>query len=180
MLLRLARSMRRILAFVLLGTACAPARADDTLDVDAVKAAFIYNFAKFAEWPHATFASSSAALRICLVGASQELAQASGSLERKHVHGRPIEVHVHTPGDALDACHLLFLGSAPVADILGRLVSPTLTVGDPPGFVDAGGMFGLLLIEGRMHFEANLGALDAAGIRMNGQLLRLAQNIRRD
>jgi len=184
----LARSARRALAFVLLGIACGTARAeavpdapvDGTLDGNVVKAAFIFNFAKFAEFPRATFASTSEALRICLVGASDELAQASRSLENKQVHGRAIEVRLPAPDAALDRCHVLFVGLAPVADILGRLAPSTLTVGDPPGFVADGGMFGLLVIEGRMHFEANLAALDAAGIRMNGQLLRLAQNIRRD
>lgn len=180
MIFRLARSTRRALAFVLLGIACGPLRADAVLDEDAVKAAFIFNFAKFAEWPRATFTSASEALRICLVAASEELATAVLSLEKKNVHGRPIEVRLHATEDVPDACHVLFLGRTPVAGTLGGLVAPTLTVGDPPGFIEAGGMFGLLVIDGRMHFEVNLGALERAGIGMNGQLLRLAQNIRRD
>ncbi len=147
----------------------------------SLKAAYSLNFAKFTHWPGAV--QPDAGLKVCMVGRSPVASVLSAS-EGESVGGRPISFdYKRLPGDVTD-CHLLYLSELDL-DRERRLLAslaglPILTVSDLPGFAKAGGMIELVVVEKRLRFEINLGALRKAGLRLDPKLLRLALRLHGD
>jgi len=144
-----------------------------------VKAAFLYNFAKFTEWPASSFADPNAPLRICIYGEDPFGAALEG-LSGKTVQGRRVEIA--RPGElsAGDACHLLFISDSEAPNLVRILAElrrrPVLTVADMPGFTDAGGIINLKINdEEKIRFEINLAKARLAGLRLSAKLLSLAE-----
>jgi hypothetical protein len=80
---------------------------------------------------------------------------------------------------SLGACHLLVLmADAPEPRRVLAEAQGTLTLGEGDGFVDAGGMIGILVVERRVRFDVNLEAARRGGIGLSAQLLRLARQVR--
>jgi hypothetical protein len=140
----------------------------------SLKAAFLFNFAKFAEWPR----DSSGPLTLCVLhdrAAEEALAQL---VHGASINGRSVAVARTTTRDGLAPCHLVYLASDdlpsldPVlADLRGR---PVLTVGDGEPFARHGGMIGLLVEGNKMRFAINPGAAHRSGLRISSKLLALA------
>ncbi|HET8730641.1 MAG TPA: YfiR family protein [Moraxellaceae bacterium] len=155
----------------------APAFADTS--AAAIKAAFIYNFAKFVEWPSGTFADARSPLEICVSGAVLEgrLQQLAG----REAQGRSIHVRSVGSGDAVQGCHILVLGDIPAGDrnqllqAIGR--SAILTIGDSGAFPKEGGMIGLFVAANRVQFSVNLGAAQGAGLKLSARMLQLAYSV---
>ncbi|MCU0596703.1 MAG: YfiR family protein [Desulfobacterota bacterium] len=143
----------------------------------SIKAAFLYNFAKFAEWPSSAFNHFSDPLVICVLGADP-FGNALGELEGEPVGGRIIEVQRARTIEELGRCHILFISNTLTADARGicRALSkrPILTVSDIERFAQLGGMIGLTIVDKRIRFDINLRAAEHAGLKLNPQLLRLA------
>lgn len=135
-----------------------------------LKAAIVFTLVKFAEWPTAQQPGDSVLL--CVVAASETLNTAFGALDSKLVQGRPMRVRVLAARDDLAGCHIVFTSTQPARPALGRL-----TVGDGPGFAEAGGMVGLVTQNERIQLEMNLVVATAAGMKFSSQLLRLAKLI---
>ncbi|MEO8005308.1 MAG: YfiR family protein [Betaproteobacteria bacterium] len=146
--------------------------ASDTATEATVKAAFVYNFAKFVEWR--TDASNS--VKICLAGVENELAVTMAGLEGKTVQTRAVSVQRDIKATELDACHILVVGPGgrPMAEA-ARGRAGLLTVSDVKGFAASGGIIELFVEEGRMRFEINTRAAQRAGLRISSQLLKLAK-----
>lgn len=149
-------------------------------DEYAVKAAYLYNFAKFVEWPLQSFDRADAPLLICITGANP-FGEALASLADKTVEHHPVEVR-HQPDAAnLEHCHIVFVSRAEpgrwtaVRDRCGGL--PILTVSDIGDFVRQGGMIGLVESDQRIRFDINLAAARQAGLRLSSQLLKLAMTV---
>ncbi|UEM23663.1 YfiR family protein [Skermanella mucosa] len=145
-----------------------------------VKAAFLYNFAKFTDWPSAQNAGPGP-FTICILG-KDPFGTALDVLEGKPVDGRPVAIRrMMEPGD-LQRCWIMFVGH-PYADGMERLAGdlqgqPILTVGDNPGFVRSGGMIGFILDDGRIRFEIDPDRISPAGLSISSQLLNLAVIVR--
>lgn len=146
--------------------------ASDSAAEAAVKAAFVYNFAKFVEWQ----ADASNSVKICLAGVDNELAATMAGLEGRTVQTRAVSVRREIKAAELDACHILVIGPAgrPVAEA-ARGRAGLLTVSDVKGFAASGGIIELFVEEGRMRFEINTRAAQRAGLRISSQLLKLAK-----
>jgi hypothetical protein len=118
----------------------------------------------------------SAPLRLCSMG-DTPLAAKLNWLQGRETQGRKIEVDVDVTG--FGNCHLLYVAQksqmTALLNSMGRL--PVLTVSDSPGFIQAGGMIGLYLVENRVRFSINLGAAQRAGLKLSSQLLQLAQEV---
>jgi YfiR/HmsC-like len=143
-----------------------------------LKAAFLYNFAKFVEWPPAAFAAPDAPLTICVHGgdAFDVIAQA---MNGKSVGNRPLSV-VNPHRSAVPViCHVTFIGAEePESSYGAHLKSPhALTVGDRDRFARTGGIVGLVTVDNKIRFEVNLRMARAAGLRINAALLRLAAEV---
>jgi len=142
-----------------------------------VKAAFLYHFAKFAEWP-----ASTRAFTLCVVGDIRIASELAKTVRDKRLAGRVLEVK-GLGGDApLAACDVLFIAASETgraAIVLGTLRTlPILTVSDSPGFARTNGIIELVVERERMHFAINTDAATRAGVRLSSRLLGLARIVR--
>lgn len=144
-----------------------------------IKAGFVYNFAKYIEWPAEAFAAKEAPFSMCLVG-RDAFGAAFDSFEGKTVHGRAFVVRrIGGAGEDFRGCQILFVSDSEqrrAAALVRSSQAALLTVSDIDGFIDMGGGIGLLNAEDRVQFEVNLGALQRASLKASSQLLRLARN----
>jgi len=152
------------------------ARASE-FDEYAVKAAYLYNFAKFVEWPPEAFANEEAPLLICIAGANP-FGDALDTLSGKRVASHPVEVR-HLPAmTGLDPCHIVFVGRAEQGrfkTMLAKLARlPILTVSDIDDFARMGGVIGLIEADQRIRFDINLIVARQANLKLSSQLLKLA------
>jgi len=145
-----------------------------------VKAAFLFNFARFVEWPADAFPSPDTPLQICVFGPDPFGRDFEQLIVDKTVNGRRIEI-AHPEG-ALQAraCQILFVSTPEKQqrEILQELNGASvLTVGDNPGFVNLGGVIGFVLDDGRVRFEANLKAAERARLKLGARLLTVAKTV---
>ena len=156
------------------------AAADPTSEA-VVKAAFLYNFAKFTEWPSR---GSDASLTLCVVGDPQVAAALLETARSQRIGAHPVEAKAMASDALLHSCDLLFISStetrraATMLDSLSRL--PVLTVSDGRDFARSGGTIELFVESGRMRFLINTDAADRAGVRLSSRLLSLAKIVRGD
>jgi hypothetical protein len=152
--------------------------ADRSLDAapDAVKAAFLYNFAKFAEWPALPPA---APILVCVVGNDGVAAALVETVRSQEIAGHALEVWRPLNGGSWRTCNLLFVAEAETRQLAKGLAEiktlPVLTVGDARGFSQAGGIIELYLEAGKMRFAIDLDAAERSGIRLSSRLLSLAK-----
>ena len=143
-----------------------------------IKAAFIYNFAKFTVWPVEAFADAVAPLRLCVLG-DDPFHEALAALEGRTVKNHPIVASRPSSPDSLAKCHLLFVGASEhgrLATILKVLRGlPVLVVGEAPHFATSGGSIRLETVENRVRFEINVGAARHAKLKLDSRLLRLGR-----
>jgi hypothetical protein len=140
----------------------------------SLKAAFLLNFAKFAEWPR----DASGSLTLCVMhdrAAENALAQLVGGVS---INGRAVTVGRATTRDQLSACHLVYLASDDLPSLepilAGLRARPVLTVGDGERFARHGGIVGLLVEGNKVRFAINPGAAQRSGLRLSSRLLALA------
>ncbi|MBT3342693.1 MAG: YfiR family protein [Gemmatimonadetes bacterium] len=141
-----------------------------------VKAAFLYNFARFAQWPQEV---DSGTLRICLLG-DAPFGPAFDDIVGQTVRQKRIEVQTIGSVSSTDSCHVLFVTPAINKQRWRKIFTtvatrPILTVGDGEDFVRAGGMIGFVIRGKKVRFLVNPAAAEAAGIRLSSRLLRVAE-----
>ena len=165
-----------------LGLALLPgeSRADGALEYQ-VKAAMVFNMAKYVEWPAEAFAAKSAPLLVCSVGRGP-FADALERYQGKTALGHPLTLRRLAPGAEAGECHVLVVSGIEKRYLAGILEQarkhPVLTVGDLPYFARSGGMIGLIEKEGKVSFEINVKAAQQSGLKISSQLLKLARIIR--
>ena len=173
------------LAFLALGPsgarlgALAPAAAAETSREYLIKAAFLYNFAKFTEWPAGSFPDSAAPLDVCVFG-EDPFGGALESIAGKTIRGRRVAVHRVASIEAGAACHLLFISASEATRLAGILESlrgrPVLTIAEMPGFARSGGIINLKTnADDKVRFEINNGIARRVGLRLSSKLLNLAE-----
>jgi hypothetical protein len=161
---------------------CAPAPlAAQNATTAEVKAAFLYNFARFTEWPADAFGETSAPFVIAISG-DEVLRQTIDYLTRgKVISGRPVQTrNVTEPADVASA-QILYIGGHSLErapDLLkeaGRL--PVLTIGDSERFCENGGMIAFLIERNRVRFEIQFDATEQARLKVSSRVLSLAKAI---
>jgi len=145
-----------------------------------LKAAFLYRFAQFVDWPQETGPDRSRQLVLCLLG-TDTFAGALDSISGKTVHERELAVRYITSPRQLDQCHMVFL-SRPSAETMKMTLQQSrqnhvLTVSDQPAFAATGGMIELLRQDNQFRFEINLRAAREADLSVSSNLLRLARRV---
>lgn len=144
-----------------------------------VKAAFLYKFARFVEWPAASFADPKSPLVIGILGEDPFGPMLDQAIAGKLVQGRPLQILRLARLDQPPPCHILFVGRpqepnlAPIFALLGN--RSVLTVGETDAFTRAGGMIRLLVSGQNVFFEINTEAAQHAGLKISSQLLKLAR-----
>jgi hypothetical protein len=148
-----------------------------------IKAAFLYNFTKFIEWPAHSFADAGAPIVIGVLGDSPCTEALQRLVKDRKVNGRAIVVRRIASGQEAQATHLLFVGSEQEAQFAGLQPAiellPILTVGETPGFPILGGAIEFVPQGDKLRFEINIGVAERAGLKISAQLQKLATVIRR-
>ncbi len=164
------------LALLLLS--CFPLAAQSAGEYE-LKAAFLYKFASFVEWPDAL---SNGPLCIGVVGQDPFGPALDEVVKGKSYHGRSFEIRRFKPGPESHKCQILFIGALEPkklrAVLDGLQGAAVLTVGDVPGFCESGGMVNLGLAGNKVQLEINMEAAETAGLHLNSRLLSLARIVR--
>lgn len=166
-----------VLQLLILTTLCLPSlavRANEPVDERAMKAAYLYNFALFAQWPNLPAAD----FQLCVFGTTPLDAEL-GRLQGKRVqNGLPIAMRWIMPGESLNGCQLLYVDehSRRTLDalLLRLAAAPVLTITDAAGFADRGIMIEMRKQEQRIVFDVNLAAARRARLDFSARLLKLA------
>jgi hypothetical protein len=173
-------SMNRYLRlFMAVGLIVAPLRSEATHAPTEyeVKAAFIYNFSKYIQWPKGF--DTSKPFVIAIIGKDPFGVVLDDAVFGQKVQGRSVIIKRFTRIDDIPNCDILFVAaseSSRLPQIFGTLhQAPVLTVGDVNRFAERGGMINLTTADNRIRFEVNVRALERAGLKAGSQLLRLAR-----
>jgi hypothetical protein len=168
----------RVLALAALGL-CA-AGAGGAPGEYQVKGAFLYNFAKFVEWPAPALEGRDRFV-ICVLGSGEEERELSAVVAGRNVRGRPVVVRAPGTAGEVSGCHILFVaGSRDLsAEEVARAVAGlhVLTVGERERFAHDGGMVNFVSQERKLRFEINKRRAEDAGLEISSHLLKLAQSV---
>ena len=147
-----------------------------------VKAAFLYTFAKFVEWPPQAFHSPSAPIAICILGDDPFGTFLDDAVRGKTVGDRPLAVYRMTDLTGVRDCNILFIAASErrrMSALLSAVASTgVLTVGDTAEFSAQGGVIGLQLDGERIRLKVNLPAAEKAKVRISSRVLSLATIIK--
>ena len=178
-----------ILGMTLNGTPLAYAQTGDAPDSSEylIKAGFIYNFAKFVEWPSAAFAQPDSPIVIGVLGTDPFGTVLDRLVQDKKIGQRGFVVRRYKWGKDLKDlkdlrdCKILFVSASEKAhaDEIIQLVKwlPILTVGETPGFAERGGVIRFTVEDNRVRFEVNVDAAHQADLNISSRLLTLAKII---
>lgn len=171
--------LRHVFILLAIALACAfpvAGRAADIAPEYALKAAFIYNFAAFTDWPPGT----GNILNLCVVG-KNPFGQSLSRLEGKTIGDMRVTIRLPAEGESLRSCQILFISAAEQANIARLLEeikgAPVLTVAEGPGLVQQGVVIALFMEQRRITFEVNLEAARRARLSISSKLLRLAKTV---
>ena len=152
-----------------------------TLPEYQVKAAYLFNFLKFVEYPIVSFAVQ---LEPIVIGVVCDVTFGSALplvVTGKTVAGRDLVIRLYRPGEDLRGAHILFISASEkkrLPMIFSSLHgSSVLTVADMEGFLDAGGMIQFLNENERVRFAINLDATTQARLKLSSKLLSLAKTV---
>ncbi|HFE48295.1 MAG TPA: YfiR family protein [Chromatiaceae bacterium] len=156
----------------------APVSLAGRYEENTLKAAMVLNIARFTEWPTDDGIGATGTLRLCVFDTEGGMLGAFRELLPKRIHRRELVVRPVRRSTDLDACELLFVRD-PDRSSVSRLLAAVerravLSVGDMPGFAEAGGIINLVRAGRKLRFEVNLGEARAAGLKISSRLLKLA------
>lgn len=173
-----------VLAISTPATSARPGQADPAATREyQIKAAFLYNFARFVEWPDEAFTDSGASLVLCVLG-QDPFGEALESVQGKDITGRMLEIRRFAALQDLGPCHILFIGSSEqerLAEVFESVENfSVLTVGDVDRFARMGGVINFIIRANKIRFLINLRAGERAGLAISSQLLNLAEIVDTD
>ncbi len=166
-----------MLGLLLLGPARASGQQNRPSEYE-VKAAFLYNFAKFVQWPPSVIPPGASPIVIGVLGENPFQGELRRTLENKKVDDHPLVMRQFQSLTDATNCHILFISASEAGhlpQIIDRLQGKSvLTVADMEHFTENGGMIRFVLRESRVRFEINNDAARKANLRISSKLLALA------
>jgi hypothetical protein len=144
-----------------------------------LKAAFLFNFAKFIEWPDSTFLTAQSPFAICVLGTDPFGSVLDDTLKGKTIGIRPLVVWRLKEKTEARRCQMVFVSSSESTH-LGEIIATlrganVLLVGESNGFALLGGSIELTLDNNHVRFAINIDAADRSGLRFSSKLLALAR-----
>jgi hypothetical protein len=169
-----------LVALALFLAGAPPGNAAESPSEYQVKAAYLYNFAKFIHWPDSSFSDAKAPLIIGVLGKNPFNGELNQLISRT-VRNRPIEIkHFKTVKDVFN-CHLLYISPSGASELDETLkvlgTKPIITVGEDNKFARQGGVIQFVTKRGRLRFIFNLEITKANDIKVDSQLLSLAAEV---
>lgn len=147
-----------------------------------VKAAFLYKFSSYVEWPEVAFSQPQAPFTIAVVGAEPIVTALKQAVAGRRVNDRPIVVRQLRPGESMAGVHILFLGGNAAAQ-LGPLLKAArpysvLTVTESEGGLAEGSVINFILDDQRVRFEISRESANRSKLRLSSRLLAVAKNVK--
>jgi hypothetical protein len=146
-----------------------------------VKAAFLYRFLSFIEWPAQAFRDAKAPIAIGVLGADEVAASLEQTMPGRTAQGRPVVVRRLRAGEPLAGVHLLMVGRAEQERIAqlakAAAAQHVVLVGDGDDALDRGAAIGFLIHDGRVRFQVSLPAAERSGARISSRMLAVAHNV---
>lgn len=173
------RRLAGLFAAALAGACLANAQAVGEYEL---KAAFLYNFARFVEWPAQAFKEPGDPIKVCILGQNPFGSALDKTLQGKLASGRPFVVEQIPDPRHASGCQILFVSLSEqkrVHAILAAATPGVLTVGDRGGFAEQGGVVDFKLEDDRIRFEINVTAAVKQGLHVSAKLLSLAKIVRK-
>jgi hypothetical protein len=178
--------LRRALTMLLL-VCCLPAFAQTTPESaseDAVKAAFLYRFLNYVEWPAGATPSAETPYVIGIADADEVFDELQDIVARRKINNRSVVLKHLRNGDSTAGLHVLFIGedgkSRQAAWIKSAQQQPVLIVTETAGALDQGSMINFVLVDQRVRFEANLAAIERARLKVNARMLAVAVAVQKE
>lgn len=166
-----------VVSAVLLFTNSHSRAQNSAVSASRLKAAFLFNFAKFVEWPPEAFAERNSPFVIGVLDDDSFVDELEQTVVGKKIEDHPITVQAFRSTEESMKCHILFLNSEKrrLTEILQRLRgSPVLTVGETDRFIETGGMINFIAENNKIRFQINHDAAKAARLTVSSKLLNLA------
>jgi uncharacterized protein DUF4154 len=171
---------RLVLLVLLLAPLCATAQSDRSAEIQ-IKAAFLYKFGDFVQWPPAVLAPADAPFAIGVMGAEELAGVLEQVVAKRSVQGRPVSVRRLRRGDSLAGLHVLFIGEAEGArlgDILAAAKShAVLTVTESENAISSGSMINFVGEDQKVRFDVALPAAERVQLRISSRLLAVARKV---
>jgi hypothetical protein len=144
-----------------------------------VKAAYLFRFLSFVEWPAQALPRPGDPIMIGVMAADEVLAELEGIVPGRSAQNRPVAVRQLKPGEAASGLHAIFVGRSATSQIpaLARLPG-VLLVSESEGALELGSMINLVRVDGRVRFEAAPDHAERRGLRLSSRLLTVAQYVR--
>ena len=159
---------------------CAQGHAQDVME-SSLKAAFIYNFAKFTEWPPDVLPAAGS-FTACVLGDSPLREALERAVKGRQFSGRSVVVSEVQLDGTLRSCHLLYVAEVYSARAPAIVVAlgnaPVLAISDLEDFTQVGGTVQLFVQNGRMRFDLNLAAARRGRLVLSSKLIVLAAHVR--
>ena len=146
-----------------------------------VKAAFLYNFALYTEWPPEAFRAPETPLNICVLAADQSEDALEGALPGRRVKGREVVVRQVDQTGGVSGCHVLFMAASQtrrlgeVLEMIGN--QPVLTVCDSAAAAERGCTIGFIVADSRVGFDINTASASKARVVISSRVLSLARKL---
>jgi YfiR/HmsC-like len=146
-----------------------------------LKAAFLYNFTKFVEWPAARFADATSPIVVAVVGRNPFGEELENVVKGRAVNGRAITVKIVASPEEASGAHLLFVPAGEETRLPAAALQrdAVVAVGESDAFAALGGVITFVQVGGKMRFEINIAAAERGHVKISAQLLKLATVVRR-
>ena len=156
-------------------------RGQSEVDEYRLKAAFLFHFAQFVEWPSNPAKAPDGGFIFCVVGEDPFHGDLEGTVQGKSVSGKTIRVrHIKQPQDTKE-CDVVFVDrnqSGRIREFIAAVSDgPVLTVGDSDDFLRQGGMIRFCTEDRKVRFEVNQEAAEKANLKVSSRLLLLAKSV---
>nr|CBX31266.1 hypothetical protein N47_E47780 [uncultured Desulfobacterium sp.] len=176
------------LLFIAMISVSAPASdiyASEPLNMEPkLKAAFIYNFAKFVDWPVTQRADISYQPFVIGIFGHSPIVKELLAIEGKPIKGRKLEVRLLSNIKEINDCNVVFISASEENNLMPILSAAKskeiLTVSDMSGFVEKGGIIGFVRLENKLRFDINLKTAEDSSLKIRSDLLTLARKIKKE
>ena len=152
-----------------------------TADEYTIKAAYLYNFIRYIEWPSSAFPNAESPIVIGVVGpVPSDLDRSLSYYEKsKKVRGRTIQIRRFRTADDIGNCHLLFLTKSIESNVLKDVVeksneNPILLVGETSDFLERGGAINFVMASNKVRFQLDVKETQSKGLKPSAKLLQVA------
>jgi hypothetical protein len=176
--------LRRALIVVLAVAAplCGAAEESSLAIQQRIKAAFLYKFAAYVEWPASVFSLPESPIVIGVAGSDAIARELEQAVLGRKVAGRVVNVHRIARGDAAgECCQILFIGAGErgrTAEMLTQAEGrPVLTVTEVAAQHPKGSIINFLAMEDRIRFDISREAAERNGLQLSSQLLGVARQV---